>query len=124
MADDLAAENIPYTPKELIAIAEREFSWCAEQMKKASGEMGLGDDWKLALAQVKADYAPPGEQNVQVTQYPRAAISFVKEHELVTIPPLCEETWRLSMSSPERQKTLPYAAYGGQRMMVAYPRMR
>jgi uncharacterized protein (DUF885 family) len=120
LADDLAAENIPYTPTELIAIAEREFSWCEAQMKKASAEMGLGDDWKTALAKVKADYVAPGEQNVEVTQYARAAIDFLKQHELVTIPPLCEETWRLTMSSPETQKTLPYAAYGGQSMMVAY----
>jgi uncharacterized protein (DUF885 family) len=120
LADDLAAENIPYTPRELIAIAEREFAWCEGQMKKASGEMGLGDDWKSALAKVKADYAAPGEQAALVTQYARAAIDFVKQHELVTIPPLCEETWHLTMSSPERQKTLPYAAYSRQTMMVAY----
>lgn len=120
LADDLAAENIPYTPRELIAIAEREFAWCEAQLKKASGEMGLGEDWKAALAKVKADYVAPGEQDAQVARYARTAIDFVKQHELVTIPPLCEETWHLSMSSPESQKSLPYAAYSRQTMMVAY----
>ena len=120
LADDLAAENIPYTPEELIAIADQEFAWCESEMKKASREMGLGDDWKAALAKVKADYAPPGAQDELVTEISRQVIRFVKERGLVTIPPLCEETWRLTMSSPEIQKTLPFAAYGGQNMMVAY----
>ncbi len=120
LADDLAAENLPYTPEELITIANREFTWCEGEMKKAANEMGLGDDWKAALAKVKADYVPPGAQDELVADLARGAIQFVKDHQLVTIPPLCEETWRLTMSSPETQKTLPFAAYGGQNMMVAY----
>jgi uncharacterized protein (DUF885 family) len=120
LADDLAAEHIPYSPKELITIADREFAWCEGEMKKASREMGLGDDWKAALAKVKADYVPPGAQDELVAGMARGAIQFVKDHDLVTIPPLCEETWRLTMSSVEVQKTLPFAAYGGQNMMVAY----
>src|SRR5262249_4718103 len=45
LADDLAMEMIPYTPEQLLAIGEREFAWCEAEMKKASNEMGLGDDW-------------------------------------------------------------------------------
>ncbi|MDB6066742.1 MAG: X-Pro dipeptidyl-peptidase [Pedosphaera sp.] len=120
LAADLAAECIPYTPEELIGIADREFAWCEGEMKKAANEMGLGDDWKAALAKVKADYVLPGTQDELVSGLSREAIRFVKEHDLVTVPPLCEETWRLTMSSPETQKTLPFAAYGGQSMMVAY----
>ena len=120
LEEDLSAESIPYTPEELIVIAEREFAWCEDQMKRASNEMGLGLDWKAALARVKADYAPAGGQDIVVADLARHAIQFVKERDLVTIPPLCDETWRITMSSPETQKTLPYAAYGGQNMMVAY----
>ncbi len=120
LESDLAAEYIPYTPDKLIAIADREFEWCEEQMKKASKDMGMGEDWHAALAKVKLDYAPPGGQDEWVAEMARQAIRFVREHDLVTVPPLCEETWRLTMSSPETQKTLPYAAYGGQNMMVAY----
>src|SRR5207244_5924369 len=57
---DLAAEMIPYSPQELVAIAEREFAWCEARMKEAAGEMGLGADWKAALAKVKNNYVPPG----------------------------------------------------------------
>ncbi len=120
LAKDLAVEMIPYTPDELIAIGEREFVWCEAEMKKAARAMGFGDDWQAALAKVKADYVPPGEQDDLVAQLGREAIRFVKEHHLVSVPPLCEETWRVAMISPEGQKLNPYAAYGGQKMLVAY----
>ena len=120
LADDLAAESIPYTPEELIAIGQQEFDYCEGEMRKASREMGFGDDWKAALAKVKADYVPPGQQNDLVAELGREAVKFVTENDLVTVPPLCDETWRLTMSSLDVQKTLPFAAYGGQNMMVAY----
>ena len=120
LVDGLAAESIPYTPDELIAIGEQEFDYCEGEMRKASREMGFGDDWKAALAKVKADYVPPGQQNDLVAELGREAVKFVTENNLVTVPPLCDETWRLTMSSQDVQKTLPFAAYGGQNMMVAY----
>jgi uncharacterized protein (DUF885 family) len=120
LADDLAAESIPYNPEELIAIAQQEFAYCEGELRKASREMGCGDDWKAALAKVKADYVPPGQQNDLVADLGREAVKFVTENNLVTVPPLCDETWRLNMSSVEVQKTLPFAAYGGQNMTVAY----
>ena len=40
---------IPYSPEELVEIAEREFAWCEAEMKKASKEMGFGDDWKAVF---------------------------------------------------------------------------
>ena len=33
MRDDLVYEMIPYTPKELVAIAEKEFAWCEARMQ-------------------------------------------------------------------------------------------
>ena len=32
---------IPYTPEQLIALANKEFAWCENEMKKASRETGL-----------------------------------------------------------------------------------
>jgi hypothetical protein len=59
---DLAYEMIPYTPEELIGIANKEFAWCENEMKRASREMGYGDDWKKALEKVKTLYVEPGKQ--------------------------------------------------------------
>jgi len=120
IADELRAEMIPYSADELIAIGEREFAWCESEMKKAAAEMGLDEDWKAALAKVKLDFVPPGKQDDFVAEQGRLATKFVKERDLLTVTPECEELWRLTMVSPEGQKTLPYAAYGGHSMMVAY----
>ena len=59
---ELGYELIAYTPDEILAIAEREFAWCETELKKASRDMGLGDDWKAALERVKNSYLPPGDQ--------------------------------------------------------------
>lgn len=116
---NLVTEMIAYTPEELIAIGEKEFAWCEAEMKKAAKEMGF-DDWKKALAKVKSAFVPPGQQDELVAKFAREAIDFVKARDLVTVTPMCEEVWRLTMISPETQKTIPYVAYGGQAVMVAY----
>ena len=88
--EDLADEMIPYTPEELIAIAEREFAWCEDEMKKASREMGFGDDWKKALEKVKTLHVEPGKQPDLVRDLHREAVDFVRAHDLVTVPPLAD----------------------------------
>ncbi len=118
---DMEQEVLAYSPEELVALGERELAWCQERMKETAGQMGLGDDWRAALDRVKQDHVPPGEQDALVAEYARGAIAFLKERDLVTIPPLCEETWRLAMLSPEAQRSLPFAVYGGQAMLIAYP---
>lgn len=50
---DLAHEMIPYSPQELIAVAEKEYAFSLSEAKKAAREMGLGDDWKAAMEKVK-----------------------------------------------------------------------
>jgi len=120
LVEDLAAEMIPYTAEELIAIGEAEFAWCEARLQEAAKEMGLGQDWKAALAKVKGDFVPPGKQDRVILQQAREAIQFVKDRDLISVPPLAEEIWRMSMISAEGQKTLPYAAYRGPNMLVAY----
>jgi uncharacterized protein (DUF885 family) len=120
LADDIRRQWLPYTADELIAIGEKEFAWCEQEMKKTAVQMKLGDDWKAALRRVKADYVPPGQQPELVARIAREATDFVKRRDLVTVPRLCEECWGLTMISPETLKTIPYAAYNGRQMMVAY----
>ncbi|MBM3861141.1 MAG: DUF885 domain-containing protein [Verrucomicrobia bacterium] len=122
LAEEIRFEWLPYAAEELIAIGQRELAWCEAEMRKAARAMGGGDDWKAAMAKVKADFVPPGEQDELVARTAREAIAFTKKHRFVTVPALCEETWRLTMMSPETLKTIPYAAYSSQQMMVAYAR--
>src|SRR5581483_4288931 len=61
LMEELANEMIAYTPEELIALAEREFTWVDTELKRAAREMGCGDDWKAALEKVKEDHVEPGQ---------------------------------------------------------------
>jgi len=117
---DLRNEMLLYTPEELIAIGEQEFAWCESEMKKAAAEMKF-DDWHKALAKVKLHNVPPGEQDDLVAKQGREIVKFLKDRDLITIPPLAEETWRTEMSSLETQRYLPFAAYNEQAMTIGYP---
>jgi uncharacterized protein (DUF885 family) len=117
---ELAHEMIAYTPEELLAIANREFAWCDAELKKASREMGFGDDWKAAMEKVKEDHLPPGGQPGLVRDLALEAIRFVQDRDLVTIPPLAADFWRIEMMSPAKQKVAPFFL-GGEDIQVAFP---
>lgn len=117
---DLEREMIPYSPQELIAIAEKEFAWCEAEWKKAAREIGFGDDWKAALEKVKEDYVQPGEQPALIADQAYEAIAFLLERDLLTIPPHAIDTWRMAMMSPERQKVAPFFL-GGETILVSFP---
>ncbi len=118
LLEDLAYEMLPYSPEELIAIGEREYAWCVQEMRKAATEIGLGDDWRAAVERVKETYLPPGEQPAMVRGLALEAIGIVED--LVTIPELSKETWRMEMMAPERQKVNPFFL-GGETIIVSYP---
>ncbi|MBI4892597.1 MAG: DUF885 family protein [Acidobacteria bacterium] len=120
LISDLAFEMIPYTPEELIAIANRELAWCENEMRRASRELGYGDDWKKALEQVKGLYVEPGRQPTLIRDLAREAEAFLDQHNLLTIPPLARETWRMEMMSPERQLVNPFFT-GGEVISVSFP---
>jgi uncharacterized protein (DUF885 family) len=117
---ELSYEMIPYTPEELIAVANQEFAWCEDQMRRASNEMGFGNNWKQALEKVKNMYVEPGKQPQLIRDLEQEAEVFVTGHNLVTIPPLASETWRMQMMSPERQLINPFFT-GGDTISVSYP---
>jgi Bacterial protein of unknown function (DUF885) len=117
---ELEYEMIPYSPEELTAFAEKEFAWCEAEMKKASREMGYGDDWKKAMEHVKELHVAPGEQPKLIRDLAIEATEFVEKHDLVTVPPLAKETWRMEMLSPERQKANPFFL-GGEEIEVSFP---
>jgi hypothetical protein len=118
--EELAYALIPYTPEELIAVGKREMAWCREQMVLAAREMGCGDDWRAALERVKGDHVPPGEQPRLVRDLAWEAIEYLEAHDLVTVPPLARECWRMEMMPPEKQKVNPFFL-GGETIVVSFP---
>ena len=117
---ELRSEMIPYTPEEIIAIGEKEMAWCENEMRKASRELGYGDDWKKALEHVKNLYVEPGKQPQMIRDLALEAIKFVEDNNLVTVPELAKESWRMEMMTPERQLVSPFFL-GGETILVSFP---
>ncbi len=120
LIQSLAEELIPYTPEQLIVLAERQYAWCEEEMKKASREMGFGDDWKAALEKVKGMHAAPGKQPDVIRNMLAQADDFLRQRDLITIPQIERETLRMEMMSPQTQLFTPFFT-GGPVISVAYP---
>jgi uncharacterized protein (DUF885 family) len=117
---ELQHEFIPYTPEELIEIAEAEFAWCQAQMLLASQELGFGDNWHEAQEYVKNLHVDPGDQPELIRALAEESVDFLEEHDLLTVPEFAKNVWRMEMMSPERQKYTPYFT-GGEVISVAFP---
>jgi len=117
---ELAHAMIPYTPEQLLTIANEQFAWCDREKLKAARDMGCGDDWKAAAEKVKNDYVPPGEQPALTLKFFDEAVAFVQKRNLITIPPLALETWRRRMIPPQQQLVSPFFL-GGEVLQISYP---
>jgi uncharacterized protein (DUF885 family) len=117
---ELRHELIPYTPEELIEIAEQEYAWCRAELLKASQEMGLGDDWRAAIEKVKRMHVEPGKQPAMIRELAQEAVDYLKQHDLISVPPVADETWRMRMMSPQRQLVNPFFT-GGEVISVSFP---
>ncbi|OLN86388.1 hypothetical protein CCHL11_06370 [Colletotrichum chlorophyti] len=144
LLNELEAEMIPYTPEELLQLAKEQYDWCEKEMKKASRSLSsklvesaqqdgdlpglkhlqspqnFGENWKAALEYVKNTYVEPGQQPEMVRQLAVEGEAFVVKHDLVTVPEIAGETWRMFMISAERQKESPFFL-GGPSFWVSYP---
>lgn len=120
LQEDLRYEMIPYSAEELIAIAEKEYAFSLQEIKKASRQMGFGDNWKAAMEKVKDTYVEPGKQPELIKRLAREAQDFFTQNDLVTIPPLAHEDWNMEMMAAERQRIAPFFL-GGQSIIVSYP---
>jgi uncharacterized protein (DUF885 family) len=116
---ELQHEMIPYTPEQLVSIAEQEYAWCLEQMNQAATDLGY-DDWHDALEHVKNLYVAPGRQPELIRELAWEAIDFVEERDLLTVPDLAKHSWRMEMMSPERQLQSPFFL-GGEVILVSFP---
>ncbi|HJM38830.1 MAG TPA: DUF885 family protein [Planctomycetota bacterium] len=120
LLEELAFERIPYTPEELISIAERELAWCNERRSNAALRLGFKDDWKAAQTSVKERHVDPGEQPAMILDLANEAVDFLEDNNLISIPKLAKESWRMEMMSPARQMISPYFT-GGEVISIAYP---
>jgi hypothetical protein len=128
LEEELRFAWIPYTPEELIAIGEREFAWCEAELRRAADEIDRRDgrpvpedgDWKRALELVKRDFVEPGEQPALIRALALEAIEFLEERDLVGIPRLARETWRMEMMPPAVQRSTPFFT-GGEAITIAFP---
>ena len=120
LLDALRAAMIPYSPDELVALANKEFAWCDKEMLRASNEMGFGNDWKKALDMVKNKYVEPGQMIYLVRDLAHEAVEFVEKHELVTLPPFLKEDYWAEALTPQAQLVSPFFL-GGAVIQVASP---
>ena len=120
LLSELKFEMISYSPEELIELAQTELRWCEDEMKKASREMGKGDDWRAALEHVKTMYVEPGKQPAVIRDLAIEAVKYLDAHDLVTVPQLCRDSWRMAMMSPEQQLVNPFFT-GGEVISVSFP---
>ncbi len=120
LIQDLSEAMIPYTPEELIALAEKEFAWCDQEMLKASREMGFGNDWKKAVEKTKDTAVPPGDQPRMIMDLLVEAVDYLRANKLITVPQVAAESLHMIMMTPERQLVNPFFTGGGQ-ISVSYP---
>ncbi len=120
LIEELNFEMIPYTPEELVEIANKEFEWCVTEFKKASRQMGFGDDYMKAIEAVKQKYVEPGKQAELIKKQAYEAIEYMEKNDLVTVPKIARDGWRMEMMTPERQLIAPFFL-GGETILVSYP---
>jgi len=116
----LAREMVPYSPEELLAIAEREFAWMDRALLEASRRMGHGDDWRAAQEAVKQTAVPPGGKPGVVRDLAYQSEQFIGERNLILMPPLLREGWRMAMRSPQQQLGGAFFS-GGEQIGISYP---
>ena len=110
----LEHELIPYSPEELVTMAEQEWEWVEAEMQAVATTLGFDGDWNAALHHVShnVELAEPGGQPGVIKALAEEAIVFLEERgPLVTIPPLAKEVWRMEMMSVARQIVNPFCEF-------------
>lgn len=119
LLSQLRANFIPYTPEELIAKAEADRQWCLAELDKAALELSVADG-RAAIEAVKQEHEAPGEQVNLIRDLTLEAIDFVEDNDLLTVPELARDGWRMIMMTPEQQKVNPFFL-GGETIWVSFP---
>ena len=64
-------------------------------------------------------YVEPGKQPALIRDLALEAVDYMDAHDLVTVPQLCRESWRMAMMSPETaaRESVFYRRRGHQRLV-------
>lgn len=119
LVQGLVDEMIPYSPEELMQLAERELSWGEQELQKAATELGYAT-WHEALEYVKTQHMAAGEQTALARELAMEAMAYLDKKQLVTVPDLARIDWRMNMLSPKEQLQAPFFL-GGEDVWVASP---
>ena len=65
-------------------------------------------------------FVEPGKQPQAIRDLAREAEKFLDDHDLITVPALARETWRMQMMTPARQLVNPFFT-GGETISVSFP---
>jgi len=119
-AKELKHAWIPYSAQELITLGEKELQWCDDRFREAADELKMGGDWRRALQYVKSLHAEPGDQPRLIRELAWEAVRFLEGNDLITIPEMAKQGWRVEMMTPEAQRVNPYFL-GGDNIIVSFP---
>jgi len=72
------------------------------------------------VEKVKTLHVEPGKQPAMIRDLAWEAIRYLDRHDLVTVPALARDTWRMEMMSPQRQLVNPFFT-GGETISVSFP---
>lgn len=117
---ELQAAQIDHTPEELIEMAESGYTQCRAEMVRVAGEMGLGDDWQAAVEKIKSLHVEVGKQPELIRQTAADSSDWLREHDLLTIDRFADNSWRMQMMTPQRQRVNPFFT-GGETISVSFP---
>ena len=111
---------LAYSPEEILQFAEKFFEKSHQEVLVISSSMGFEDDWQKAYKQVKKAFVPLGKQPEKMLELQNEAIDFIEENNMVTIPSLLKETWKIGMIPGFLQQRFPFFL-GGPMLLIAYP---
>lgn len=119
LEEALRRHQIDATSDALLEAARSEMERCMGWLRDAAKSMGCASV-EAAIERVKESHGAPGSQPGLVSNLACEAIDWVRSRELVDVPALAVETWRMTMMSSESQRTNPFFL-GGECIFVSYP---
>jgi len=101
--------HVPYDSKDLWEIGEEALARTKEEMEKLARQIDFSQSWMGIVEKLKEDHPHPEELIDAYREKMEEARNFVRERDLVTIPP--GESLDIIPTPVFERPTIPYAAY-------------